>query len=207
MIEGAILMYNTLIILPKNNQIIIFMTLLEILSFIKLTPNSGSNFYGLLYIYILAQYIRKYDLKWGAKLNIFIYGGCLISLSALTFCLSIMPVNFNKYTFIFLGYNNPLIIGQAITSFFIVERAKPFYSPIINKLCSPILYIYLLTEIIGLPLYKLEANLFDYNCLLGLLFLISVVFASLMIGYIGNYIYSSFTISTNYICIRKFLGN
>ena len=65
------------------NQIIFLMTMLEVFSFIKLIPNSGSNFYGLLYIYILAQYIRKYDLSWGKKLNICIYGGCMISLSVL----------------------------------------------------------------------------------------------------------------------------
>lgn len=167
-------------------HLLLLMTGLEVFSIITLQANSGSNFYGLLYIYVLGRYMRKYDIRFGRKVNVLVYVSCLAILSFLLYIFFVLPQPYNKLFFVTLGYNNPLIIIMAITLFFVIRDLRPRYNPTVNTFLSPILYVYLLTETIGTPLYLFEAKMLLENIWSGLIVLLAVVALCLLMGHLGD---------------------
>ena len=175
-------------VMPKKDfdYILLLMTGLEVFSIIALKRGTGSDFYGLLYIYVLGRYMRKYDICLGRLTNILIYIGCLIILTCFLYVFWTFPMPYNRLFFFALGYNNPLIILMAVTMFFMVKNLRPIHIPSINMLLVPILYVYLLTEIIGMPLYQYEAEMLQHNLWGGIALVIVVVIVCLIVGKLGN---------------------
>ena len=171
--------------------LLLLMTGLEVFSIITLKANAGSNFYGLLYIYVLGRYTKKYDIRFKQETNILVYTGCLTILSFLLYMLFLLPSPYNKLFFIALGYNNPLIIIMAITLFFIIKDMRPRYNLQINAFLSPILYVYLLTETIGEPLYQYEAMVCCDHPIYGVALVIAIIVSCMVIGHLGNMIFHS----------------
>ena len=112
--------------------VLVFMTLIEVLS-IPAMRNFGSSFFGLLYIYLLGRYLSMYKIKLTGKKALLLFI-CMTAL--LMICLEtlyFLPIK-NSALFWFLQFNNPIIILQAVSLFFIVLNLKPIYNRHINLL-------------------------------------------------------------------------
>ena len=173
------------------------MTYLEIASLLSLHPNSGSSFYGLLYIYVLARYLRNINFTCSLYKLLFVYTISLLLLSGGVFWGTQLSGKMAKLSFIILSYNNPLIIVMATSIFLIVKSLKPIYITWINICLSNVLIIYLLTEAFGSVLYKYEAELFDKSFLQGLLFSFGVSAICLILGWLLRRTFDGITIIYN----------
>lgn len=167
-------------------QIFFIMTFIEIAGFTRLSPNSGSSFFGLLYIYFLARYLKKYEYNFSFKSIIPLYFISFLLLWGACYWTSFLGDKYAKLAFILLGYNNPLIIIMAISIFYCFLNIKPFYSNLINRLFANVLSIYLLTEAIGEPLYNYMGETIRKSPLLGILLVISCMMLCLLLGKIIN---------------------
>lgn len=163
-------------------QIFCVMTFIEIGSFLMLVPSFGSSFYGLLYIYVLARYIKIYNINFSTIWLISIYIISFLLLWGMCYWTTTLSGMYAKMSFVILGYNNPLIIFMSVSIFYIFMKIKPYYSKQINHIFSNIFSIYLLTEGIGDSLYKYEAFLFNYNFMYGIIFVIFSMFLCLLFG-------------------------
>ena len=139
-------------------NVIIIMTFLEIANCFTLVNSSGSTFYGLLYIYMLARYLRTIDFCWSTKRLLIFYLGALVFLWLLCYFFASLEGNpLQRFCYKLLSYNNPLIIVMAVTVFLLVLKIKPTYIPVVNKISANVLYVYLLTEMVlcggGMLLY------------------------------------------------------
>ncbi len=164
--------------------VLVFMTLIEVLS-IPAMRNFGSSFFGLLYIYLLGRYLSMYKIKLTGKKALLLFI-CMTAL--LMICLEtlyFLPIK-NSALFWFLQFNNPIIILQAVSLFFIVLNLKPIYNRHINKILQPCLCIYLLTELTQ-P-YKLIVAQLDSNPILGIGIIIGALIVCLALGQVIAYL-------------------
>ena len=79
---------------------------------------------------------------------------------------------------------------MTISIFYFVNSIKPFFSKLINLLFSNTLIIYLLTEGVGVILYKFEADLLKKNALYGILFVVFIMIVCLTIGVMLSFAYN-----------------
>ena len=163
-------------------QILYILTFMEVVGFFTLTPYAGYSFFGLLYIYILARYMRLNQIECSYKAIYVCYLSSLLLLWGACYWATGLFGKDARLAFIFLGYSNPLIIIMAIAIFFFVKGLKPFYSKWVNLTFSNTLIIYLMTEGIGGSLYQFEASLLKNNMIVGILFVIATMFICLLIG-------------------------
>lgn len=169
----------------KNfKSLLCIMTILEVMPIITFVPNGGSNFFGLLYVYMLGRYFRRYNLKISSSWSILYFLLCLMLLWFVIYGVANLNEPNNKIAFRILSYNNPLIIIMSIMLFYTCINLRPWYSSIVNRMLTPTLCIYLITEAIGVPLYKFMADCFNNNLLCGLYVVFSVIIASLVTGHI-----------------------
>lgn len=176
---------------PKTvKQIFIILTIMEVVGFLPLTPNAGSSFFGLLYIYILARYMRLNKIEFSYQTIIVCYLASLLLLWSACYWAAGLPGKDARLAFIFLGYSNPLIIIMAVTLFYFVKKLRPFYSKWINYIFANTLIIYLLTEGVGVSLYKFETTLLKENMIVGMLFVLATMIVCLIIGRILSFIIS-----------------
>lgn len=171
-------------------QIMGIMTFIEVACLFNLIPNMGSTFYGLLYIYCLGRFSKKFNISFTTSRLTLVYAVSLIILWISVYFGYGIIINGSNLSSIILSYNNPCIILMALCIFFLFQKLKPIYNSRINKLLSDVLTIYLLTEGIGQPLYHFLANTMSQNWLLGILL---VFFAILIALIIGKLITMSFT--------------
>ena len=163
---------------------LVFMTLIEVLS-IPAMRNFGSSFFGLLYIYLLGRYLRAYKIKLTGKKAVLLFISMTTLMMICLETLYILPIK-NSALFWFLQFNNPIIILQAISLFFIVLNLKPLYNRHINKILQPCLCIYLLTELTQ-P-YKLIVAQLESNPILGIGFIIGALIVCLVLGHVIFYL-------------------
>lgn len=182
--------------------IFILLTILEIGSLIKMSPNSGSNLYGLLYIYFLARFLKKNEIKMNFLCSLSVFLICFIILSSLVCIILYQLDNRENIGLAILSYNNPLIILMAISLFFIFEEGRIVTVQMINTLLSPILYVYLLTESLGHSLYENEVEWILSSPYIGMALFFIVIFICLLIGHIGQFFFS---IIYSYVCRCKWL--
>lgn len=105
--------------LDKKTMLISFvgMTAIEILS-LPSGVNWGSTFFGLLYIYVIARYMRILNIELNARKGIAIYILALLSMILLEEFIN-GTMHKKERLFFMLDYNNPLIITQAVCIFYI----------------------------------------------------------------------------------------
>ena len=173
------------------NKIIATMSYIEVFSILTLSTNTGSSFYGLLYIYILARYLKNINFNPQLKKLALAYCTSFILLWAICFGASTLSGKYAELSFISLSYNNPLIIIMAAALFFIVKGLRPTYSELLNRLFSSVISIYLITEGIGAPLYKYLESMMCKNMLIGVLLVLLIAIACLIIGCIITYIFNT----------------
>lgn len=87
--------------------VIVLMTILEVLSLLTLKANSGSNFYGLMYMYILGRYFKITPMPSLKRWHMFCgYTSSLLILYAIVYYTSQMEQPYSKMAFVLLSYNN-----------------------------------------------------------------------------------------------------
>lgn len=177
-------------------QIIYLLTYIEVMGFFTLDPYGGYSFFGLLYMYILARYLRTNQIVFSRNKIIPLYYASLLALWLACYWASGLKGENARLSFIFLGYSNPLIIIMAISIFYFVNSIKPVFSKLVNLLFSNTLIIYLLTEGVGVLLYKYEADLMKENALYGILFVVFTMIVSLTIGLMLS---SAYNVVNNFI--------
>ncbi len=184
--------------LPHNTlkQIIYIMTFIEIAGFIRLIPSSGTTLHGLLYVYILARYLKIINFRCRSFKLFICFLLSFFILWVLCYLCSTFSDKYSKLSFILLGYNNPLVIAMSLSFFFLIYNLKPLYSKVINRLFSNVLVIYLMTEGIGETLYRFESYLIEKNLLLGILIVLLSMFICLLIGEMISILFSKLLVVT-----------
>lgn len=119
--------------------------------------------------------------KMGKRLSMILFGTCAVCLAVL---LGIVYVIYPKLTFIILNYNNPLIMIMAASLFFFVKDLKPRCSNGVNVMLRPVLFIYLITDGIYVPLYETLATGLEKNPLAYIGICLCVLIFCLAIGHI-----------------------
>ena len=180
---------NTGITIISKEQfriILIIMLYFLIASIVQLKVNNGSNFIGLLTIYLLGRYIKIHKIKPSMPCATGAY-----IISALCMIISILCTNSIKpdKVFVLLSYCNPLIITMAVSIFFITLNIQSTYNSIFNKILSPLLAIYLLTEGLGKWLYDDIASIMSNSILVGCVIILAISIGCIIIGHILNTIY------------------
>lgn len=171
----------------KIRNIIIIFGVFNILHFTNLISNSGSNLTNLLFMYLLGRYFYHYPLTIKRINWIIIFIICVLFLFLLNILL--YTYNYHKLIFISLSYDNLIIILMFISIFYIVHLSRPYYNNTMNKIFSPLFFIYLITEGIGTKLYKFLSNSFDENFSLSIIYFIITLITCIFIGLLFNFFY------------------
>ena len=177
-------------LLPKQQRTILFILFIfSSVGILALLPNCGSNFMGILMIYLMGRYAKRQSGGACIKKPIIIFFISFISLFVGIIGIYYISVHTEhkslaKLIFPLLGYSNPLVIIMSISLFYTVKNLPEFNNVIINKILSANLFIYLLTEAGSFISYHNIANVFDYNPSLGLCYSICIVLSCLLAGHI-----------------------
>lgn len=165
----------------KKMVSIILLTLIiyQLLSFVRLIPNGGSNFLGLLTVYLIGRYcnVYKFDVSSNKALLLFVLF-YVLQLSGMLLCGHYMQ----KILFRTLNYNTPFILMMSISLFYIFKGMTPRYSKIMNYCIQPVLFIYLITEGLGGRYYRLIRDIIDNNILMGASVIFITIVGCLIIG-------------------------
>lgn len=169
--------------LSKNSFLLIIVSLVtyQFFSFLRLQNNGGSNFLGLLTIFLIGRYFSIYKIE--IKKNI---AKVLFLLSWISLIgLMLLADHYSKtHVFTLLNYNTPLIMAIAITVFYYVKGMTPHYLPKLNTFLKPVLFIYLITDGLFVPFYEWVTSVLESNLLLGVLLFISIPITCLIIGHV-----------------------
>ena len=137
------------------SQVIVLLTIYEVLSLITLRANCGSTFYGLLYIYVLGRYFRTYGVNFGKTQIVIAYFISLLCLYITIYATSsLLNQPYSMVSWRLLGYNNPFIIIMAVCLFMFFYNMTPRYNRKLNSFLSPILCVYLLCDMLGPKFYR-----------------------------------------------------
>lgn len=113
--------------------ILLSLLIYHILSFLLFKENSGSNFLGLLTIFLIGRYCNIY------KINVKRNNALLIFLSCWFLLVILLFFSFfycKMLVLKLLNYNTPLIMIMSVMAFYFVKNLKPKYSYRINKVLS-----------------------------------------------------------------------
>ena len=167
--------------LSKTSFRIILFSLIvyQVISILRLQSNGGSNFLGLLTMFLLARYCKIYAIEFKKHV-------ALIAFLLVWGLQIVLMMGCNKFSqhnvFVLLNYNTPFIMIMAIMLFYFVKNMKPRYSSGINKCLKPTLFIYLVTDGLFVPFYKWIVLQLNVNCWMGIGISIVTIIGSLLIG-------------------------
>ena len=140
--------------IDNKKTVSIIITLLigyQYLSFVKLIPNGGSNFLSLLTMYLIGRYCSIYNITISKNKSILLF----VLFWILQFsCMLLCGHYIQKILFRTLNYNTPFIMMMSISLFYIFKGMVPRYSKRINYCLQPVLFIYLITEGLGVNFYR-----------------------------------------------------
>lgn len=165
----------------KKMVSIILLTLIiyQLLSFVRLIPNGGSNFLGLLTVYLIGRYcnVYKFDIRVNKAILLFVLF-YVLQLSGMLLCGHYVQ----KILFRTLNYNTPFILMMSISLFYMFKGMTPRYSKLMNYCIQPVLFIYLITEGLGGRFYRLIRDIIDDSIWMGVgVFFITIV-SCLIVG-------------------------
>lgn len=179
----------------KQQKVLLFLLFLfSFMGILLIYPNQGSNLKGLIFVYLLARYLKTNGCAFlSLKRSIITY---LISFSLLFLGICVIYYISNKYEaiilakliFPFLGYANPFIIAMAVTLFFIVKSIPSYSNRFLNKILKSNLFIYLITEIDSFVSYKNLALEFSENFAFAVFRSLMIIILCLLVGHIIIYI-------------------
>lgn len=148
--------------------IIIALIAYQVISILRFQNNGGSNFLGLLTMFLIARYCKIYVIEFRKHIALMSF---LLSWILLIALMYVCNKYSQDYMFVLLNYNTPLIMIMAVMLFYFVKDIKPRYSSGINKCLKPTLFIYLVTDGLFVPFYKWIVQQMDVNSWLGEVFL------------------------------------
>lgn len=165
----------------KKTVSIILLTLIiyHIFSFVRLIPNGGSNFLGLLTMYLIGRYcnVYKHDINTNKAILLFVLFWVL-QLSCMLLCGNYKQ----KILFRTLNYNTPFIMIMSISLFYIFKGMIPRYSKRMNYCCKSVLFIYLITEGLGGRFYRLIRDMAEESIWMGVCVFFLTIIGCLIVG-------------------------
>lgn len=160
--------------------IICFLLLYNWVQIFRFEPMKGLDFTGLLTMWLVARYMKMYkseiSMKWSITLFFFFWGTLF-----LLFYLTYGHIDYLK-SFALLSYNTPVNMIMAGALFFTVKNMKPKYNRKINAFLKPTLFIYLLTEGIGISFYRYLQHLLANGG--NIFFIILIPFVCILVGHV-----------------------
>lgn len=145
-----------------------------------------------------------------------VYSVSLALMLIILFCFWVGLNKFSQYSafkglFYFLSFCNPLIISMSVGIFFMVYKLPAWSNLTFNKIASGSLFIYLITEKLGLGwgyIYEPLAKILDKNLMQGCVVILLIVIICLLAGCIIQYCVHCLTgvAITNYKKIIKKLN-
>lgn len=168
--------------LDGKSQLLVFccMTIMEGLS-VPAGTNLGSSFFGLLYIYMLGRYMRINKIRIGTRKCMLLIISAILAMILLEEFINSFMGRKERMWFI-LYYNNPLIIIEAVSIFYIVKNFRSRNSKFINRLFAPCLCIYLIPEFF-LP-YKSIILIYEKSISMGIMVTVLFILCCLIAGHI-----------------------
>lgn len=149
------------------------------MSFVRLIPNGGSNFLGILTMYLIGRHCSSYKIDINRNKAILLFAlFWLLQLSGMLLCGHYMQ----KILFRTLNYNTPFIMMMSISLFYIFKNMSPRNSKRINNICQPVLFIYLITEGLGGDYYRLIRQITDDSIGMGISIFCLTVIGCLIVG-------------------------
>lgn len=134
------------------------------------TDISGYDFLSFIIVYLTGQYLSLYKDKYSVLSNCetMLTGGVIcfaINFMVSYYCLSAGERGAIR---VYTGYCNPVILLYAVFVLCFVLSLKPVFSRRINAVAKHVLAVYLVTEALGVQLYKPLKDLFVFNFFAGL---------------------------------------
>ena len=171
----------------KQQFALILIVLLAINSFgqYALSRSSGYSFLSLLIIYLIGRFLRMCPLAMSRKQSILIW---LASTAILFMSVELSIIYHPSFAWHLFSYNNPLIIVQSVCVLHFVLSFPPRHIPIFIFIGAHCFAVYMMTEILGLNLYSLLAELYNENILLGLSAVIAVETVVILIDFLQSII-------------------
>ena len=165
----------------KKMVSIILLTLIicQFCSFVRLIPNGGSNFLGLLIMYMTGRYCNLYEININRNKSILLF----VSFWFLQFsCMLLCGHYMQKILFRTLNYNTPFIMMMSLSLFYMFKNMIPRYSKRINYCLQPVLFIYLITEGLGVNFYRAIRNFTEESIWMAVGVLFLTIIGCLVIG-------------------------
>lgn len=158
-------------------------------------PNPGTGFLNLLFIYCLGRCL-SIELVYIKKTNVFLtLGGVILTQFIIS---SLSPAYIVSKIGIY-GYNNPLIIVQAVCMLYIALSFKPHYNKVINFLGSHCLSIYLITELVSGYIYDWWGDLYKENMIACYIAIGAVCLLCMLVDIVQSYLNQHFIKATQYL--------
>ena len=166
---------------PQFQLIILLLLAYNILSFIRLQPNGGSNFIGLFTVFGVGKYCSMYNFDISRRWAFTLFVACFaLQLTAMLFC----NRYFHSYLFRFLNYNTPLLMIMSISLFYGVKNMKARSNKRINFILRPTLFIYLITDGIQEPFYQWLVSIANGQLLTGCIYIVFTITICLILGHL-----------------------
>lgn len=197
-----------------RNLVLLFSIFLSV-GILTMQKSVGSDLGGVLTIYLIGRYMRLYH-SLSQKQAMIVYSVSLALMLIILFCFWVGLNKFSQYSafkglFYFLSFCNPLIISMSVGIFFMVYKLPAWSNLTFNKIASGSLFIYLITEKLGLGwgyIYEPLAKILDKNLMQGCVVILLIVIICLLAGCIIQYCVHCLTgvAITNYKKIIKKLN-
>lgn len=149
------------------------------ISFLQFRDDNGCTFLGLLAIYVLGRYCKLFNIEINQTKAIKIWSVCLILQLTIMFLCCMMH---RAWIFRVLNYNLPFVMGMSVSLFYIVKNLKRWTSPILNRILSSTLFIYLITDGLYEPFYKWIVELSYINLWIGIFISLFSITLSMFVG-------------------------
>lgn len=152
--------------------------------------HTGSSLLGMLFIYLLARYIKLYYTEVSLKYAVTLW--LLPVIIVIILMIASLKAGHSGVSWSLLWYCNPLIIMSGVGLFFIFNNVPQFHSRLLNWMGRHCLSIYLITEI-NKPIYKFWATEFNNNFLWAIILVILSVVFFMTIDTIQSYVNKKIT--------------
>lgn len=178
--------------MPYRQTLLTIVVLYSILLYrlVALVPNAGSDFIGVLFVYMLSRLMSIKKVRISQSLAIIVFLSCAFALAALL-CASFYGFRevfsqsmTQRLTFQLFSYCNPLVVAMAVALFYITINLPARNNKLINFILRPSLFIYLFTQGVAFVNYKNLATIFVDEPAKYIARFVIIVVASLSVGHI-----------------------
>lgn len=147
--------------------------------------HTGSSLMGMLFIYLLARYMRLCTPRIPMKSSLVLW--LIPVMIVVLLMITAFKIGHSEVSWCLLWYCNPLIIMSGVGLFYIFNNLPQLHSRTINWMGSHCLSIYLITEI-NKPIYNYWATEFETNFLWGIALVVFCVYLFMAIDTIQSFV-------------------